>query len=273
MPSNTTTSVQSNETFSTGGAVSLATGVLNTSTWSTGVGMNYAEITTQVTGAPASFTILLEGSVDGGASWVTIATCSNTAGETQFSTGLIQFTSLRARCSAVSGGTSPTINCVVTASQTPFTVTSGGVGNASTVTVVNPIDGNGNVKVSQQGAVVDAQTSNRYQSVSSTGTTTAGPSAGTVIASVAVFDFYYKVDVEVGFGATAESTTADNFILKAGGTTLYTLPTVNLASTQSRQLTFYVNPGGAVNLTVNVGGTAGSVGSIYKATVTATRLV
>jgi len=273
VPSNTTTSVQSNETFSTGGFVSLATGVLNTSSWNTGVGMNYAEITTQVAGTPASFTVLLEGSVDGGATWSTIATCSNTSGETQFSTGLIQFTSLRARCSAVSGGTTPTINCVVTTSQTPFTVTSGGSGNASTVSIASPIDGNGNVKVSQQGAVVDAQTSNRYQSVSSTGTSAAAPAAGTVIASVAVFDFYYQVDVQVGFGATAEATATDNFVLKAGSTTLYTLPATNLASTESNKLTFYVNPGGAVNLTVNVGASVGSVGSIYKATVTATRLV
>src|ERR1041384_8314638 len=150
MPSSTTTSVQSNETFTTGGFVSLATGVLNTSSWNTGVGMNYAEITTQVAGTPASFTVLLEGSVDGGATWTTVATCSNTSGETQFTTGLVQFTSLRARCTAVTGGTSPTINVVVTTSQTPFTVTAGGASNASTVAIISPVDGNGVVKVSQQ---------------------------------------------------------------------------------------------------------------------------
>jgi len=271
VPSNTTTSVQSNEVFSTG-VVSLATGVLNVFAWNCGVGMNYASVTTIVTGSPASFTILLEGTLDG-QTWTTLATCSNVAGETEYATGAIPFTSLRARCTAVSGGTSPTVNVYAVVSQTPIQVTAGGVSPAENVTITNPVDGNGNVKVSQQGAVVDAQTSNRYASISNSGTTGAAPTAGAAIATLAVFDFYYEVKVTVGFGATAEVTTVDNFVLKAGATTIATIPAVNAANTQSQVYTFYVNPGGSVNLTVNVGAVNGSAGSIYKATLVATRLV
>lgn len=259
MPSSTTTSVQSNETFTTGGFVSLATGVLNASSWNTGVGMNYAEVTTEVTGSPASFTILLEGSVDGGTNWTTVATCSNTAGETQFTTGLVQFTSLRARCTAVSGGTSPTVNVVVTTSQTPFQNVGGGTSPNQRVSVV--------------GAVDSTQVVNRYASTAASGVTGAAPTAGTAIATLAVFDFYYQVDVIAGFGATAEGTTIDNIVFKSNGVTVATIPVVNVANTQSQKYTFFVNPGGSVNLTVNVGGTNGSAGSIYKATIIATRQI
>lgn len=139
MAGNTNATIQSNQTFTTG-VVSLASGVLNPANspqnvWDCGVGMTYASITTAITGSPASFTILLEGTYDG-TTWATLATCSNTAGETQFSTGLVPFTNLRARCTAVSGGTSPTVNVFATASQTPFSATSGG---ASPATPVSPV--------------------------------------------------------------------------------------------------------------------------------------
>lgn len=271
MPSNTTTSVQSNEVFSTG-VVPIAVGVLNSTAWNCGVGMNYASITTIVTNDPSSLTVLLEGTFDG-QTWVTLATCSSVSGETQYATGAIPFTSLRARCSAFNDGSNPTINVYVVVSQTPIQITAGGASPAETVSITSPVDGNGNVKVSQQGAVVDAQTSNRYASISNSGTTGAAPTAGAAIATLAVFDFYYEVKVTVGFGATAEVTTVDNFVLKAGATTIATIPAVNAANTQSQVYTFYVNPGGSVNLTVNVGAVNGSAGSIYKATLVATRLV
>lgn len=256
MPSNTTSSVQSNETFSTS-PVPIVVGTLNTSSWSTGVAMNYAEVSTIVTGSPSSFTILLEGSLDG-QTWTTLATLSTVAGETQWTTGSNQFLALRARCTAVSGGTSPTVNVFVTTSQTPFQISSGGTAPASRVTVV--------------GAVDNTQVVNRYASTSARGTSAAAPTAGTAIATLAVFDFYYKVDVVVGFGGTAEATTVDNFVLQSNGVTVATLSAVNAANTQSPVYTFYVNPGGSVNLTVNVGGTNGSAGSIYKAMIIATRL-
>lgn len=136
MASNTSATIQTNQTFSTS-VVPLAVGVLNPSntanaTWDCGVGMVHATMTTVVTGSPASFTVLLEGTYDGN-TWTTVATTTNVAGETQFGTGLVPFTNLRARCTAVSGGTNPTINVYATCSETPFTQTSGGTSPSVTV--------------------------------------------------------------------------------------------------------------------------------------------
>jgi len=134
--SNSSASITENQTFTTG-VVSLVVGVLNPANspqtvWDCGVGMTYAMVTTVVTGAPASFTILLEGTYDG-ATWTTLATTTLVAGETQFSTGLVPFTNLRARCTAVSGGTAPTVNVYATASQYPIVSTGGGTAPATTV--------------------------------------------------------------------------------------------------------------------------------------------
>lgn len=271
MPSTTTTSVQSNETFSTGGPVSLVVSTLNAIVWNTGVGMNYASMTTIVTGAPASFTILLEGSYNGSA-WVTLATTTNVAGETQYATGATPFVALRARCTAVAGGTSPTVAVYVTTSQTPFVVGTGGASPTGSVAISSPLDGNGNVKTAQQGAVVTPQLSNRYQSSSASGRATA-PTAGTAIATLAVFDFYYEVKVIVGFGGTAESTAIDNMELRVNGVSFATTPVANAANSQSSIYVFYINPGGSVNLTVNAIANAAPAGSVYKATIIATRLV
>lgn len=255
MPSNTNTSVQSNETFSTS-PVPIATGVLNTTAWNTGVAMNYVEVNSIVTGSPASFTILIEGSLDG-QTWVTVATLTNVAGENQFSTGSVFFLSLRARCTAVSGGSSPTVNIYVTTSQTPFQISSGGTAPASRVSVVGSVD--------------TTQVVNQYQSLAAYGKQTA-PTAGTAVATLAVFNFYYKVDVTVGFGGTAESTTVDNYQLQINGTPYITIPVANAANTMSQTFTYYINPGGAVNLTVNAISNA-SASSVYKASITATRLI
>lgn len=254
MPSNTTTSVQSNETFSTS-PVAIAVGTLNTTSWNTGVAMNYAEVTTIVTGSPASFTILLEGSLDG-QTWTTLVTLNSTSGETQWTTGSQQFLALRARCTAVAGGTSPTVNVYVTTSQTPFQITSGGTAPASRVSVV--------------GAVDSTQVVNRYASTGKNGTQTA-PTAGTAIVTLGLFDFYYEVQVIVGFGATAESTALDNMDFRVNGSTVTALSVANAANTQSQKYIFYVNPGGANNISVNAVANA-SGGSVYKATIIATRL-
>jgi len=132
------------------------------------------------------------------------------------------------------------------------------------------LDGNGNIKVGQVGAVDNSQVANRYASTSNSGTQTA-PGAGTAIATLAVFDFYYRVEVVVGFGATAESTAINNMQLKAGSNVVATVPVNNVANSQSQTYVFFVNPGGSVNLTVNAI-SAASASSVYKATVTATRL-
>lgn len=260
MAANTGTAAPSNQTFTTG-VVPIVVGVLNPAnspqtTWDAGVGMTYASVTTVVTGSPASFTILLEGTYDGN-TWTTLATLTNTAGETQFSTGLVPFTNLRARCTAVSGGSSPTVNVFATASQTPFVRTQGGSTPSQYVAVL--------------GAVDSSQVVNQYQSLATEGRQTA-PTAGTAIATLAVFNFYYRVDVTVGFGGTAESTAIDNFQLQVNGVAFVTIPVANVANTQSQTFTYFINPGGSVNLTVNAISNA-SVGSVYKATITATRLI
>lgn len=133
------------------------------------------------------------------------------------------------------------------------------------------LDGNGNIKVSQVGAVDNARTVNRYGSIANSNKATA-PTAGTAIATVTVFDVYYEVDVIVGFGGTAESTAIDNFQLKHGSTVVATLPVANVANTQSQTYRFYVNPGSDTDLTVSAVSNA-SAGSIYKATIIITRQV
>jgi hypothetical protein len=229
MPGNTNTSVQSNQTFYTT-PVPIVVGVLNPANtpqtvWDCGVGMNYASMTTLVTGTPASFTIVLEGTYDG-STWATLVTTTNVAGETQFSTGLIPFTNLRARCSAVSGGTSPTVNVVVTASQTPLSATSGGTvpGNVNTSTSAIP---NG---VSPNGTIVSG-------SVAATST----------LFSIAAGASWYGV---IGVS------TANNAAVTAAATVSVATP--NTAGVQPQNTTL-------VSLTIGanvVGGTVGDSGSM-----------
>jgi hypothetical protein len=174
---NTTTTVQSNQTFYTG-TVPIVQGVLNPANspqtvWDCGVGMNYAEMTTVVTGSPVSFTILLEGTYDG-TNWSTIATTTNVGGETTYGNGLIPFTNLRARCTAVSGGSSPTVSVVATASQTPLVQNTSGTLPSTQVAqgggslsepgwlvaegFVNPIQNITNGTSTANGTVADFQT-------------------------------------------------------------------------------------------------------------------
>lgn len=141
MASNTGTVIPNNQTFTTG-VVSLAQGVLNPANspqtvWDCGVGMLYAAITTVVTGSPASFTIVLEGTYDG-VNWTILATTTNVAGETVYGGGTTPFTNLRARCSAVSGGTNPTVDVFATASQSPLTQTSTTTSGTGTAIRVAP---------------------------------------------------------------------------------------------------------------------------------------
>ena len=127
MVANTNNSTPSNVTFTTG-VVTLAVGVLNPpnspqTVWDCGVGFNYAAMTTVITGAPSACQIVLEGTYDG-STWTIIATGNSTTGDTEIlSSGSVFFTNLRARAVTVTGGTSPTVNVFVTASQTPMTVT------------------------------------------------------------------------------------------------------------------------------------------------------
>lgn len=124
-----------------------------------------------------------------------------------------------------------------------------------------------------QAPLDSSQIANRYATVSNSGTSSAAPAANTNIATLPTVSYaYYRVEVIVGFGGTAEATAQDNFVLKDGTTTLATVPVSNVANTMSQAHVFFVNSAnGALN--VNVGGTGGSAGSIYKATLRLTRLV
>lgn len=178
MASNTGTTVQSNVTFTTG-VVPLAVGVLNPanspqSVWDCGVGFNYAAYTSVITGAPATSTVVLEGTYDGN-TWTTIATGNSTTGDTEvLSSGSVFFTNLRARCTATTGGTNPTINVFVTASQTPMTVTttSGTLpvagGSINSVTNLNAATTTVTGTVTDQGSAHQTPT---FQVVTSAGTT------------------------------------------------------------------------------------------------------
>jgi hypothetical protein len=124
-----------------------------------------------------------------------------------------------------------------------------------------------------QAPLDSSQIANRYATISNSGTSTAAPAAGTQIATLSTVSYaYYRADIIVGFGSTAESTANDNFVLKDGATTLATIPVSNIANTMSQAHTLYVNSANG-NLSINVGASAGSAGSIYKATIRLTRLV
>lgn len=127
-----------------------------------------------------------------------------------------------------------------------------------------------------QAPLDSSQIANRYATVSNSGITSGAPAAGTTIATLPTVSYaYYRADVIVGFGGTAESTATDNFVLRdggVGGTDLATIPVANVANTLSQVHTFYVNSANG-SLKVNVGGNGGSAGSLYKATLRLTRLV
>lgn len=252
MAGNTTTATQTNQTFYTS-PVPIAVGVLNPvnspqSVWDCGVGMTYASMTTVVTGSPVSFTILLEGTYDG-VNWSTIATATNVAGETQYGTGLVPFTNLRARCTAVSGGSSPTVNVVATASQQPFQNTGGGT-SPTPVTRVAPVG------ASNAGAGTTAATPTAGTSI----TTATAPNAGTYLASVAG-----------GFGSTAETTQLDNIGVKVNTTFKTAIPLANQANTMSARYDVYfvLNASDAVSVYVI---NNGSTGSIYKGFIALTQV-
>lgn len=163
----------------------------------------------------------------------------------------------------------------------PLSVSIGDLERAFYLAAVPAVDNNltvamgAGVKVALTGtqAPLDSsQIANRYATVSASGTTGAAPASGASIASLATVSYaYYRADVIVGFGGTAEATTADNFIIKDGGTTLMTIPVANVANTLASHIFFLNSANGT--LSVNVGGTNGSAGSIYKATIRLTRLV
>lgn len=98
------------------------------------VAFSDAEMTTVITGAPATCTIALQGTIDGN-NWTTLATSTSTTGDTQRQSTqsnpvTFQFTALRVNVSNVTGGTSPKIQVALTA----FAGSAGGQVVTGTVT-------------------------------------------------------------------------------------------------------------------------------------------
>lgn len=242
MAGNTNVTTQSNQTFYTS-PVPIVVGVLNPpnspqTVWDCGVGMNYAEMTTVVTGSPASFTILLEGTYDG-TNWSTIATTTNVSGETTYGNGLTPFTNLRARCTAVSGGSSPTVNVVATASQTPLVQNTSGTLPSTQVAqgggslsepgwlvaegYVNPIQNLTNATSTVTGAIADFQTAR--QSATFQVVAGAGVSAGAVtfFGSVDGTTFTPLTTASILGGTSGNSITAGVLSFTAAGNALVSI--------------------------------------------------
>jgi hypothetical protein len=79
-----------------------ATGATNAVPTPSGVGSGYL-IAAPTSGAPTAATVVLQGSLDGGLTWVTIPPPAAVGG------GLVKYTQIRLNCTALTGGTSPTI--------------------------------------------------------------------------------------------------------------------------------------------------------------------
>lgn len=100
------------------------------------------------------------------------------------------------------------------------------------------------------------------------------PGAGASVVNLnAAETGYYKVDVTVGFGATAESTALDNFQFLVNGATNGNgmIPASNVANWMSQTFTFYASIAAGQNFSVNAIAAA-SASSVYKASIMATRI-
>lgn len=109
-----------------------------------------------------------------------------------------------------------------------------------------------------------AQINSRNKSLGNVATSVA-PVQFAVMANITVTESgYYKIRSQYGYGATAESTTADNFALVVNNTTITTLPaTVGNANTFMPSVEFYVNlsAGDVVKI---ITANAASASSVYK---------
>lgn len=206
-----------------------------------------AAMTTVFTGTPATVTVQLQGSMDG-FNWTTIATSTNTSGETVYSTGTVQFNALRVNISATTGGSSPTIQVGLTAFANAAS-SSGTSANPTRVT----------------STVLAA-------SVAGAGSTAAAPTGGTSITTAtAGATGIYLVEFAGGFGATAESTQLDNIGIKINATFKTAIPLANLANTMSQPYTIYLSLTAADQVSVYVINN-GSAGSIYKGFISITQV-
>lgn len=260
MASNTGNVVPTNLTFTTG-IVPIAVGVLNPANspqtvWDCGVGMNYAVMTTVVTGSPVSFTIVLEGTYDG-SNWTVLATTTNVAGENQFAASSVPFTNLRARCTAVSGGTNPTVDVFVTASQqaldstvTGASAATNGIGTKVALGSVSPTTAQ-SAATSGVGTTVDfgsAVGTIEWQIVP-TGTVTAGQ----VSMQVSLDGATWFSPPTAAFNNLSQATLANPYVLVTGTNALFDLGTGNVACRYARANITTPITGGAT-LTVLISG-------------------
>jgi len=154
----------------------------------------------------------------------------------------------------------------------PPSVSIGDLERAYYLAAVPATDNNLAVTMGQGLVTMSAQAALQSSTKSNSATATA-PTAGTAIVTVTIPSTgYYRCDVIVGFGATAESTAIDNFKFENNGGTVGTgaCPVANVANTQSTY-TFYAEGVGGNNFTVNAVSNA-SAGSVYKATIMITRM-
>jgi len=71
---------------------------------------------TIVTGAPATVTVTLEGSLNGTTAWATLATSTSTTGDVQTATGkAVRY--VRANLTVLTGGTAPTVTALIASAQ------------------------------------------------------------------------------------------------------------------------------------------------------------
>lgn len=110
-------------------------------------------------------------------------------------------------------------------------------------------------------------------SVYARGQSAAAPAANTVLAQLAVLPAgWWQLSAVLGFGGTAEATTADNFQLTAGGVavtgyaSLYATAAANVSTPAGP---FLMHSDGVNAFAIAVGATAGSAGAIYKASLQA----
>lgn len=119
----------------------------------------------------------------------------------------------------------------------------------------------------------NSQVANQYESQANVGTRTA-PATFTSIAQVTVTAAgFYRIRCFYGYGATAESTTPDNFQFVVGASNVSNLIAVaSAANTIFPMQEFYKKLNVNDIVQINSGGTAGSAGSIYKAQIIVDRL-
>lgn len=126
-----------------------------------------------------------------------------------------------------------------------------------------------------QGVVINsAQTAGKYSSVSATGNATTPPANTSICAVTPAVAGYYRIDCIVGFDGTAEATTANNFVIHIGGgipAGVGNMICVNATNTLSPVQTYYATLNGAQTVSID-NPIVGSAGSVYKASVTCTRL-